>query len=179
MRGESPLETMQAMTELRADIEELRTTVSELREMLAPSEAALSARNEYLDRVLREQLSRAEQRIAKSGEEVERLSRRLADELTKLPAIVAEVDARRHLEQRRHERRRMAVGIVAMTCGGFLAGLAGSWSARTSAPSPAVSASAPPAGATTKSNPSPPRSRTRTSAAPGASRSAETPPPAP
>jgi hypothetical protein len=169
---ESPLETIEALTELRTDVDELRRLVDEIKQALAPSETALKARSEYLDRVLKEQLSRAEQRIAKSADEVERLSRRLSDELTKLPAIVAEVDARRYVEQRRHERRRLVTGIVAMTCGGFLAGLAATWTNRSTTAPPATAAVSVPGAAPTATKSAPPsRTRTRTSA-PAASRSA-------
>ena len=164
MGAESTLETVEALTELRTDVEELRRLVAEVKQALAPSEAALKARTEYLDRVLRDQLGQAEKRIAKASVDVEQLSQRMHNELTKFPAIVAEVDARRWIEQRRQDRRRMVAGVAAMTCGGFLAGLAGSWvTTRSNTPPPATATASEPAAApvatTSKSRPASPKSR--------------------
>jgi hypothetical protein len=55
--------------------EELRVRQDQLGELLAPSEAALRARTGYLDKVMREHLGRAEQRVVKVTEDVDRIAR--------------------------------------------------------------------------------------------------------
>src|SRR6266571_4916764 len=84
--------------------EELRVRQERLGELLAPSEAALRARTEYLDKVMRDELSRAEERVLKLGEEVERIVRTLSDHVLQMSAWLAEADARRWNETRRRER---------------------------------------------------------------------------
>lgn len=120
---------LEATTEARTLIEDVRHLGEELKvrqerlgELLAPSEAALTARTEYLDKVMREQLGRAEPRVLKLGEEVERIVRSLSDHVVQLPARLAEADARRWNETRRRERWRTVVSLLAMLLGGFLAG---------------------------------------------------------
>jgi hypothetical protein len=102
--------------------EELKVRQERLGELLAPSEAALTARTEYLDKVMREQLGRAEQRVSKLAEEVERIARSLNDHVVQMPARLAEADAPRWDETRRRERWRTVISLLAMLLGGFLAG---------------------------------------------------------
>ena len=102
--------------------EELKVRQERLGELLAPSEAALRARTEYLDKVTREQLGLAGQRVLKLGEEVENIARRLNDQVLQMPARLAEADARRWSGRGRRERWRTVMGLAAMLVGGFLAG---------------------------------------------------------
>src|SRR5437868_12959656 len=89
---------VETMAEARSLAEELKVRQERLTELLAPSEAALQARTEYLDRMMNEHLSRAGTRITKTADEVQSIARRLSDEMARLPATIAEMDARR--EQR-------------------------------------------------------------------------------
>ena len=102
--------------------EELKVRQDRLGELLAPSEAALQARTEYLDKVMREQLSRAELRVVKLSEDVDRIARSLNDQVVQMPSRLAEAEARRWDARTRRERFRMALGLLAMLVGGFLAG---------------------------------------------------------
>ena len=99
--------------------EELKVRQERLSEVLAPSEAALQARTQYLDRVTREQLSGAEQRVLKLSEEVRLIARHLNDYVVQMPARLAEVEAQRWTARERRERWRMAVGLLAMLLAGF------------------------------------------------------------
>jgi chromosome segregation ATPase len=101
--------------------EELKLRQERLGELLAPSEAALP-RTEYLDKVTREHLGRAEQRVLKLSEEVQRIARSLNDHVIQMPARLAEAEARRWAARERRERWRMVVSLLAMLLGGFLAG---------------------------------------------------------
>ncbi len=105
--------------------EELKVRQEGLGELLAPSEA-LRARTEYLDQVMREELGRAEQRVLKLSQDVEKIARHLNDYVVQMPARLAEADARRWTAR---ERRgwRMVVSLLAMLLGGFLAGEAASY----------------------------------------------------
>jgi hypothetical protein len=107
--------------------EELKLREDRLGELLAPSEAALRARSEYLDKVMRAELSRAGEQVLKLGEEVERIARSLSDQLVQMPARLAEADAMRWRERQRRERWRTIIGVLAMLLGGFLAGEMASW----------------------------------------------------
>jgi hypothetical protein len=136
--------------------EELKVRQERLSEVLAPSEAALQARTQYLDRVTREQLSGAEQRILKLGEEVQVIARRLNDYVAQMPARLAESDARRWSATDRRERWRMALGLLAMLLGGFLAGQMASYrSGAIMGNTPVVTEQEGPSA--TKSTPSAPR----------------------
>ncbi len=136
--------------------EELKVRQERLGELLAPSEAALRARTEYLDKVMRDELGRAEQRVSRLGEEVERIARSLNDHVVQMPALLAEADARRWNETRRHERWRTVVGLLAMLLGGFLAGQAASYrSGATATAKPAATEETTPT--LRKSGPSVPR----------------------
>ncbi len=150
--------------------EELKGREERLEELLAPREAALRARTEYLDNAMRDELARAEQRVLKLAEEVERIARFLNDHALQMPARLAEADARRWNETRRRERWRMVVSLLAMLLGGFLAGYVASYrSAATADVKPAateekvnIRKSAPsaprrPTGLTTKPNVAPAR----------------------
>ena len=125
---------LEATAEARTLIEDLTRLAEELRgrqerlgELLAPSEAALRARTEYLDKVIREELSRAEERILRLSEDVERIARRLNDHMVQMPGRLAESDARRWDKREKSERRRTVVSLLAMLLGGFLAGLVASY----------------------------------------------------
>ncbi len=102
--------------------EELKLRQERLGELLAPSEAALRARTEYLDRIMREELGLAQQRVLKLGGEVERIARSLNDHVAQIPAHLAEEDARRWSARERRERWRTVIGLLATLVGGFLAG---------------------------------------------------------
>ena len=102
--------------------EELKVRQERLGELLAPSEAALRARTEYLDKVTREQLARAEQRVSRLGEEGERNARSLNDHVVQVLARLAEADARRWSGRERRERWRVVLGLLVTLVGGFLAG---------------------------------------------------------
>jgi hypothetical protein len=107
--------------------EELKVRQERLGELLAPSEAALQARTEYLDQVMWEQFSRAEHRVLKLGEEVERIARSLSDHVVQMPSRLAETEARRWSARERRERWRTVVSLLAMLLGGFLAGQVASY----------------------------------------------------
>jgi hypothetical protein len=113
--------------ELTRLAEELKSREERLAELLAPSEAALRARTEYLDNVMRDELARAEQRVLKLAEEVSGIARRQQEDVLQMAARLAETDARRWTERADHERLRMIVSLLAMLVGGFLAGQVASW----------------------------------------------------
>jgi len=156
-----PVALLEATAEARTLIEELTRLAEELKgreerlgELLAPSEAALRARTEYLDNVMRDELARAEQRVLKLAEEVSGIARRLKEEGLQMSARLAEADARHRSERAGHERLRTIVSLLAMLLGGFLAGQVASWrsgtkeSARPAAMEPGTSGSrTAPAGA--------------------------------
>ncbi len=119
---EATAETRTLIEDLTRLGEELKVRQERLGELLAPSEAALRARTEYLDKVTREQLGLAGQRVLKLGEEVESFARRLHDQVLQMPARLAEADARRWSGRERRERWRTVTGLAAMLVGGFLAG---------------------------------------------------------
>lgn len=148
--------------------EELKVRQERLSELLAPSEAALQARTQYLDRVTREQLSGVEQRILKLGEEVQVIARHLNDYVVQMPARLAEADAHRWSARERRERWRTALGLLAMLLGGFLAGQVASYrSGAIMSPRPVVTEQAGPSA--TKSAPPqrrPAASSSRRTAAP-------------
>ena len=168
-----PVALLEATAEARTLIEELTRLAEELKgreerlgELLAPSEAALRARTEYLDKVMREDLGRAEQRVLKLGEEVERIVRSLSDYVMRIPAQLAEADARRWSETRRHERRQTIVSLLALLLGGFLAGQVASYrSGGMTNAKPAAAAETKP---TSKNAPSTPRRTGGLSAKPNA-----------
>src|SRR5947199_10676155 len=89
--------------------EELKIRQERLGELLTPSEAALRARTEYLDKVIREELSRAEERVLRLSEDVERITRSLSDHMVQMPRRLAEVDARRWDKREKSERWRTVV----------------------------------------------------------------------
>src|SRR5438093_2116348 len=107
--------------------EELKIRQERLGELLAPSEAALRARTEYLDKVMREQLGGAEQRVSRLGEEAERIVRSLNDHVVQVLARLAEADTRRWSGRERRERWRVVLGLLVTLIGGFLAGQVASW----------------------------------------------------
>jgi hypothetical protein len=119
---EATAETRTLIEDLTRLSEELKLRQERLGELLAPSEAALRARTEYLDKVTREQLGLAEQRVLKLGDEVESIARRLNDQVLQMPARLAEADARRWSGRERRERWRMVMGLAVTLVGGFLAG---------------------------------------------------------
>lgn len=125
---------LEATAEARTLIEELTRLAEELKgreerlgELLAPSEAALRARTEYLDNVMRDELARAEQRVLKLAEEVSGIARRQQEDVVQMMARLAETDAQRRRERAGHERLRTVVLLLAMLVGGFLAGQVASW----------------------------------------------------
>jgi hypothetical protein len=129
-----PVALLEATAEARTLIEDLTRLAEELKvrqerleELLAPSEAALRARSEYLDNVMRDELARAEQRVLKLAEEVSRIARRQQDDALRMMARLAETDALRLREMAGHERSRMIVSLLAMLVGGFLAGQIANW----------------------------------------------------
>ena len=101
---------LEAIAEARTLIEDLSRLADELKarqdqlgELLAPSETALRARTEYLDKVMREQLGRAEQRVVKLSEDVERIARSLSDQAVQMPMRLAEADQQREVARTRRE----------------------------------------------------------------------------
>ncbi len=157
-----PVALLEATAEARTLIEELTRLAEELKvrqerleELLAPSEAALRARTEYLDNVMREHLGRAEQRVLKLGEEVERIVRSLSEHVMQISAQLTEADAWHWSETRRHERRRTIVSLLAMLLGGFLAGQVASY--RSGGMANAKPAAVAETKATSKNAPSAPR----------------------
>jgi len=129
-----PVALLEATAEARTLIEELTRLAEELKvrqerleELLAPSEAALRARTEYLDKVMREHLGQAEQGILKLGEEVSAIARRQQEDVVQMMARLAETDAQRRSERAGYERLRTVVLLLAMMVGGFLAGQVASW----------------------------------------------------
>jgi hypothetical protein len=129
-----PVALLEATAEARTLIEELTSLAEELKgreedlgELLAPSEAALRARTEYLDNVMRDELARAEQRVLKLVEEVSGIARRQQEDVRQMVARVAEKDAQCWSEMAGHERLRTIVLLLAMLVGGFLAGQVANW----------------------------------------------------
>lgn len=162
---ESIAEARTLIEDLTRLSEDLKLRQDRLEELLAPSEAALRARTDYLDRVMREQLGRAEERVLKLGQEVEGIARQVNDRVVQMPSRLAEVFAQRWNTRERRELWRTALSLVAMLLGGFLAVQVANWrSGRTTkagAPAAERATSAP------KSAPAaprrPPRSGTRPS----------------
>src|SRR5213593_3609886 len=79
-----PVALLEATAEARTLIEELTRLAEELKgreerrgELLSPSEAALRARTEYVDTVIRDEPAGAEQGVLKLAEEVAGIARRL------------------------------------------------------------------------------------------------------
>src|SRR5258708_36608674 len=91
---EATAETRTLIEDLTRLSEELRLRQERLGELLAPSEAALRARTEYLDRVMREELGQAQQRDLRVGEEGEGDARALDDRLVQMPARPTAAGAR-------------------------------------------------------------------------------------
>jgi hypothetical protein len=125
---------LEAIVELRTLIEdvtrlseELKLRQERLQELLAPSEAALRARTEYLDQVTRAELGTAARQVSKLGEDVDRTVRSLSDNVVQTLARLHEADVRRSTETRRRERFRTAAGLLVMLLGGFLAGELTNW----------------------------------------------------
>jgi hypothetical protein len=129
-----PVALLEATAEARTLIEELTRLAEELKgrqrrleQLRAPSEAALRARTEYLDHMMRYELARAEERVLKLSEEVAGITRRLKEDVVQMSARQAETDARRRSETAGHERLRMIVSLLVMLLGAFLAGRVASW----------------------------------------------------
>src|SRR5258708_8079756 len=97
--------------------EELKLRQERLGELLAPSEAALRARTEYLDRVMREELGLAQQRVLKLGGEVERIAQSLNQHAVQVPVRLAEAGAPRSSARAGAERARAGLGPLATRCG--------------------------------------------------------------
>jgi hypothetical protein len=102
--------------------EELKVRQERLGELLTPSEAALRARTEYLDKVMREHLVRAEQRITAAAEELRGL-RGHGEEI--YGRALAAATAR--LPDARPRPWRLVLQLLAMLLGGFLAGQVASY----------------------------------------------------
>ena len=80
-----PVALLEATAEARTLIEDLMRLAEDLKvrqerlgELLAPSEAALRARTQYLDNVMRDELARAEQRVLKLDEETATIARHVS-----------------------------------------------------------------------------------------------------
>src|SRR6266496_5389263 len=89
---EATAETRTLIEDLTRLSEDLKLRQERLGELLAPSEAALRARTEYLDKVMREQLGRTEQRVLSVSEEAERIVPSLNDHVVQMLARLAEAD---------------------------------------------------------------------------------------
>src|SRR6266496_2862054 len=83
---EATTETRTLIEDLTRLSEDLKLRQERLGELLAPSEAALRARTEYLDKVMREELGQAEQRVLRLGEEGERTARSLNEHVVQMLA---------------------------------------------------------------------------------------------
>jgi DNA repair exonuclease SbcCD ATPase subunit len=160
---EKTVALLEALAEARTLIEdvsrlgeELKVRQDQLGELLAPSEAALTARTAYLDQVMREQLGRAEQRVTKLSADLDRLARSLEEHVMQMPSRLAEVDRQRAQATTRRELWRTALVIAAATVGGFLAGQAATCRLSTSPNPAAIEESATP-----KAKPSPSRKPAR------------------
>jgi hypothetical protein len=120
-------EARNLIEELTRLAEELKVRQERLGELMAPSEAALRARTEYLDNVMRDDLARAEKRVLKLAEEAAGIARRAGQDVLQTTTHLAENDARRWDETRRRERWRTIGALLTMLLGGFLAGQVNSW----------------------------------------------------
>lgn len=100
--------------------EELKVRQERLGELLAPSEAALKARTEYLDREMHEHLVRAEKRITLAAEELRGLRGHGEEIYTRALAEAA---------ARRPDARpwRLVLQLLALLLGGYLAGQVASY----------------------------------------------------
>src|SRR3954463_9055030 len=88
---------LEALAEAKALLEELTRLGEELKarqerlgELLAPGEQARTARTEYLDHVMREQLGKAEPRMARVADEVQAIARSLSDHVGRMPELMVE-----------------------------------------------------------------------------------------
>src|SRR5439155_24435937 len=100
-----PVALLEATAEARTLIEELTRLAEELKgreerlgELLAPSEAALRARTEYLDNVMRDELARAEHRGLNLAEEVGGIAWSMKDDFGRMCIRLAESGSRRRDE---------------------------------------------------------------------------------
>jgi ABC-type transporter Mla subunit MlaD len=124
MSAENLLEPQEALSELKTLIEELKALGGELkerqerlRELLAPSEAALKERTGYLDGVIREQLAVSDQRVTALAQLVGKESARSTQVLREIAAGIA-------ASERQFLRRATAwriAGLIGMGLGGYLA----------------------------------------------------------
>ena len=129
-----PIALLEASAEARALIEELTRLAEDLKarqerlgELLAPSEAALRARTEYLDNVMQDELARAGERVLKLAEEAVITGRRVSQDVLQLTGRLGEAEARRQSQRARHERWLMIIALVTTLLGGFLAGTVANW----------------------------------------------------
>jgi hypothetical protein len=124
---EATAEARTLIEELTRLTEDLKVRQERLGELLAPSEVALRARTEYLGKVMRDELARAEKRVLTLAEEAAAIARHVGQDVLETTARLAERDARRWDEKQRRDRWRTVVSLLTMLLGGFLAGQVGSW----------------------------------------------------
>jgi len=160
---------LETLAEAKALIEELTRLGEELKvrqerlgELLAPSEAALKARTEYLDHVMREQLGRAEEHLTRVSNDVLTISRNLSEHVRTMPELMVEVDRHRARATTRRELWRTALVIAAAMVGGYLAGQIGACRPSWSAAPPPLEIIPSPAPTSPKGAPSPRPGRPRT-----------------
>jgi len=140
MSGVAAIEPLEAVAAAQAMIEDVTRLVEDLKtrqerlgELLAPSEAALTARTEYLDRVTRQQLGAAGQQIATLSEEVRRLVRNLNESVVQFQTRARQADEERWHARERRDRWQTIAALLSMLLGGFLAGQVASWRSGTTA----------------------------------------------
>ena len=110
--------------------EELKVREERLERLLVPSETALRARSEYLEKVLRQELGESGRRVMRLCEDVESLSRALAEHVRETTSRLEAMDRERERTTRTRDRWRAAIAIVLLLTGGFLAGELAQYRAR-------------------------------------------------
>lgn len=134
---EAIAETRTLVEDVSRLAEDLKTREERLERLLVPSEAALRARSEYLEKVLREELGQAAERTTRLCQDVEKLTRSLGESVRETTSRLEAVDARREQARRGRDRWRAFFAIVLLLIGGFLAGELAQYRARADA-KPAV-----------------------------------------
>ena len=145
-QGADSIALLETLTEARALIEELTRLAEDLKvrheqlsELLAPSETALRARTEYLDRVLREQLKGVDQRSAELSRQVSKDSsdvRQLMESVKQHGESQAQLIAAAVQKSRVGLSGWSIVSMLLIGTAGFLSGIAasGRWAVRSAPP---------------------------------------------
>lgn len=135
------LEISEAIADNQSQIDELKSLVEKLegqlvtmRELLAPSEAALRARNEYLGRHMDKTLSEAVRRISDSAQALNEQRSRVLSLAEQIPARMNEIE-RKVLKQL---GAWSTMALVMIGAASVLSVAAARWTAAASSPRPAV-----------------------------------------